>query len=105
MSTLQSFYQTQLFSKSCKIDIVKPILKKDSKTDPQNYRPTSLLPLLSTIIERTVYDQTAEFLSMKEILIRFQSGFRKNCSTNTCLGHLSDKKLPSSKKAFSLELF
>ena len=32
-----------------------------------------------------------EFLSKNKILYRFQSGFRKNYSTNTCLGHLTDK--------------
>ena len=32
-----------------------------------------------------------EFLSRNKILYRFQSGFRNNYSTNTCLGHLTDK--------------
>ena len=63
------------FPKSCKIAKVKPLFKKDSKTDPQNYRPISLLPLLSKIIERIVHDQTKEFLSRNKLLYRFQSGF------------------------------
>ena len=61
------------------------------RTDPQNYRPISLLPLLSKIIERIVHDKTEEFLSKNKLLYRFQSGFRKNYSANTCLGHLTDK--------------
>ena len=32
-----------------------------------------------------------EFLSKSKLMYRFQSGFRKNYSTNTCLGHLTDK--------------
>ena len=79
------------FPRSCKIAKVKPLFKKSSKTDPQNYRPISLLPILSKITERIIHDQTQEFLSKKKILYRFQSGFRKNYSTNTCLGHLTDK--------------
>ena len=79
------------FPRSCKIAKVKPLFKKGSKTDPQNYRPISLLPILSKITERIIHDQTQEFLSKKKILYRFQSGFRKNYSTNTCLGHLTDK--------------
>ena len=59
--------------------------------DPQNYRPISLLPLLSKIIERIVHDQIEEFLSKNKLLYRFQSGFRKKYSTSTCLGHLTDK--------------
>ena len=35
-------------------------------------------------------EQTREFLSKNKILYRFQSGFQKNYSTKTCLGHLTD---------------
>ena len=77
--------------RSCKITKVKPLFKKDSKAGPQNYRPISLLPMSSKIIERIVHYQTEEFLSKNKLLYRFQSGFRKNYSTNTCLGHFTDK--------------
>ena len=79
------------FPRSCKIAKVKPLFKKGSKTDPQNYRLISLIPLLSKFIERIVHDQTEEFLTKNKLLRRFESGFRKNYSTNTCLGHLTDK--------------
>ena len=75
------------FPRCCEIAKVKPLFKKSS----QNYRPISLLPLLSKIIEGIVHDQTEEFLSNRKPLYRFQSGFLKNYSTNTCLGHLTDK--------------
>ena len=54
------------FPRSCKIAKVKPLFKKGSKTDPQNYRPISLLPILSKIIERIVHDQTQEFNLVSE---------------------------------------
>ena len=79
------------FPRSCKIAKVKPPFKKGSNTDPQNHRPISLLPLLSKIIEGIVHDQTEEFLGKNKLLYSFQSDFRKNYSTNTCLGHLTDK--------------
>ena len=41
-----------LFPRSCKIAKVKPIFKKGSKPDTQNYRPISLLLILSKITER-----------------------------------------------------
>ena len=78
------------FPISCKIAKVKPLFKNGSNTDPQNYHTISLLPLLSKIVERIVQDQT-EFSSKNKLLYRFQSGFRKNHSTNTYLGHLTDK--------------
>ena len=34
------------FPRSCKIAKVKPLLKKGSKTDPQNYRSISLIPVI-----------------------------------------------------------
>ena len=81
------------FPDACKIAKVKPLFKKGSKTDPSNYRPISLLPLLSKVFERVVLDQTEEFLSLNKILYDYQSGFRKNHSTDTCLSFLNDKIL------------
>ena len=44
-----------LFPSNCKIAKLKPLYKKGSKTNPNNFRPISLLPLISKIIERIVY--------------------------------------------------
>ena len=74
-----------------KIAKVKPLFKKGSKTDPSNYRPISLPPLLPKVFERVVLDQTKEFLSVDKILYDYQSGFRKNHSTDICLSFLNDK--------------
>ena len=61
-----------LFPRSCKIAKVKPLFKKGSKTDPKNYRPISLIPILSKAIERVIHDQTQELLSKNKIFYRFQ---------------------------------
>ena len=81
------------FPDACKIAKVKPLFKKGSKSDPSNYRPISLLPLLSKVLERVVLSQIKEFLSFNKILYDYQSGFRKNHSTDTCLSFLNDKIL------------
>ena len=80
-----------LFPDDCKIAKLKPIYKKEAKTKPKNYRPISLLPLLSKIIERIIHNQTQEFLDKNNILYKYQSGFRKHHSTDTCLSYLTDK--------------
>ena len=82
-----------VFPDAWKIAKLKPIYKKGKKTDPSNYRPISLLPIISKVIERIVHDQTNEFLSENNILCNFQSGFRPNHSTNLCLAYLTDKML------------
>ena len=79
------------FPDACKIAKVKPLSKKGSKTDPSNYRPISLLPLLSKVFERVIFNQTEKFLSLNKVLYDYQSGFRKNHSTDTCLSFLNDK--------------
>ena len=66
-------------------------MKKGSKTDPQNYRPISLLPLVSKIIEKVIHDQTQRFLDKNDIIYRYQSGFRKFFSTDSCLSYLNNK--------------
>ena len=79
------------FPNDCKTAKIVPLYKKGSKTDPKNYRPISLLPLLSKIVEKVIHDQTQQFLTENEILYRFQSGFRPNYSTDFCLSFLNDK--------------
>ena len=80
-----------LFPDDCKIAKLKPLYKKEAKTKPKNYWPISLLPLLSKIIERIIHNQTQELLDKNNILYKYQSGFRKHHSTDTCLSYLTDK--------------
>ena len=67
------FIKLNSFPRSCEIAKVKPLFKKGSKTDPQNYRPISLLSILSKITERIIHDQTQEFLSKNKILNSYYS--------------------------------
>ena len=52
------------FPDACKLAKVKPLFKKGSKTDPKNYRPIYLLPLVSKIIEKVIHDQTQNHLTI-----------------------------------------
>ena len=67
-----------------------PFFKKGSKTDPKNYRPISLFPLLSKLIEKAIHIQTQEYLDKYDLLYKFQLGFGKKFSTDSCLVQLSD---------------
>ena len=81
------------FPHDCKLAKLKPLYKKGYKADPKNYRPISLLPIVSKIVEKILQDQTMEYFTDNKILYRYQSGFRKNHSTDTCLLYLTDKIL------------
>ena len=50
-----------LFPSDCKIAKLKPLYKRVSKTNPENFRPIPLLPLISKVIERIAYDQVDNF--------------------------------------------
>ena len=72
---------------------VRSIFKKGKKTKPKNYRPASLLPVMSKVIARIVHNQLIEHLEKYEILFDSQSAFRSKHSANTCLAHLSNQTL------------
>ena len=75
----------------CKIVKLKPLYKKGLKTDPKNYRPVSLLPFVSKVIEKVIHNHTKIFLNKNKISYKYQSGVRKSLSTNSCLTLLTDK--------------
>ena len=81
------------FPDSCKVAKLRPLYKKCSLTQPCNYRPISLLPLISKVIEKVINDQTSTFLNSKDLLYTCQSSFRKNHSADFCLSYLNNKIL------------
>ena len=54
------------FSEDCKIAKLKPISKKGSRTDPNNYRPVSFMPLVSKISEKSIQFQIEDYLNKKK---------------------------------------
>ena len=85
-------------SEGCKAANVKPLFTKGKNTEPKNYRPVSLLPVMCKVIERVVHNQLIEHLEEYEIIFDFQSGFRSKHSVNTCLAHLSNQILKDLKQ-------
>lgn len=69
------------FPRCLKIAQIKPIHKAGSQKQFNNYRPISILPVLSKVLERIIYDQLLQFLNDNNILYNQQFGFRKGHST------------------------
>ena len=66
-----------------------PLYKKGGRGEVGNYRPVSILPVVSKIFKRIMYDQLSKHLDKHNILYKYQSGFRRPYST--ALIDLSDR--------------
>ena len=69
---------------------VIPIYKAEDKRKCENYRPISILPIVSKVFEREVFNQVYRYLSENSLLSRFQSGFRPKHSTLSALIQMCD---------------
>ena len=56
------------------------LFKKNDKTEVGNYRPVSILSIISKVFERVVYCQVEAYLDQKKLLYKFQSGLRSRFS-------------------------
>ena len=73
-----------------KIAKVVPIHKKSDIHDVFNYRPISILPYFSKILERLIYNRLYDFLCTNSLLNESQYGFLKNVSTEMAVIDLHD---------------
>ena len=74
---------------------VIPIPKTKDLDDVNNYRPISLLSVLSKPLERHVHKHALEYLEKHSLLHPLQSGFRPRHSCHTALARLTDTWLSS----------
>ena len=84
---------------------VTPVHKSDSTTNPANYRPISVLPVFSKILERAVHKMVYTFLQQHNLLSVYQSGFRSLHSTSTRLTDITNTLLQGIDKGNSQAVF
>ena len=77
------------YPNNLKLADITPTYKKGAHTDKENYRPVSILPALSKVYERLLYNQMHDFIESK--LSNEQCGFRKGYSAQYCLIVLIEK--------------
>ena len=95
LSHLTFFYnlclRTGVFPDQLKIAVIVPIFKAGEKNLFTNYRPISLLPILSKILERLIHSHISFFLEEHSLFYPLQFGFRKKHSPYMPLAHIYEE--------------
>ncbi|KAJ4435031.1 hypothetical protein ANN_23604 [Periplaneta americana] len=76
---------TSTFPKIWKQAFVLPLPKVKVPTDPNDYRPISILPAISKALERIVHRQITNYMNEHKLFDEYQSGFRAGHNTSTAL--------------------
>lgn len=74
-----------------KYSIVNLLYKEGDANEPCNFRPISLLCIMSKVLEKVVSDQLCDYLETNNILSNTQHGFRKHLSTETALTKICER--------------
>ena len=76
-----SCLESGTFPLSFKIAVIKPIFKSGDRQEVSNYRPISILPFMSKILEKLIYCRLINHLDDNHIILDNQFGFQKNKAT------------------------
>ena len=81
-----------------KIARVTPVYKADDKLLVENYRPISVLPVLSKVLEKVVYTQLCAHLDQLNYIYPHQYGFRRGHNTAQVIAQVNNWVLESMDK-------
>ena len=88
-------FEQNSFPKRWKCAVIIPIPKKLIPIFTKDFRPISLLPTLSKIIEKLANVQIVNYLCTHNMLDPYQSAYRENHSTTTALLKITDDIMDS----------
>ena len=69
---------------------IVPLFKKGDKSDPKNYRPVAIVPILSKVLERVIFNQLSTYLEINNLIHPNHHAYRKNHNTTTALVQMYD---------------
>ena len=93
------------FPKSMKISKVQPLFKSGDCMLCNSYRPISLLPVLSKILEKIVHQRVVQFLNESNIIAQTQFGFCTKYLTTDAISKFVGDILNGFENYFCLSLF
>ena len=80
-----------VFPNNLKVAVITLLFKGENRDMFSNYRPISLLPIFSKVLEKILYEELLSFLENHKILNPLQFGFRRKHSTYMPLAHMYDQ--------------
>ena len=83
---------------------VNTIFQTGDEDNVNTYRPISILPTLSKIIEKWIATKLMSYLDKYQLLHKSRSGFRKNHSTESALILITDTWIKLSMKVNWLDV-
>jgi hypothetical protein len=89
---------TGIYINDWKLARVSPIYKSADRKKCENYRPISILPIISKVFEREVFTQIYKYLNENSLLSKSQSGFRQKHGTWGALIQMCDQWLSDMDK-------
>lgn len=85
---------------------VIPLYKAKSNKEKNNFRPISILPLLSKLIEKLMKNRAVQFINDSNILYNYQFGFREGRNTSDAVLHYVDECVTAlDNKSFTISVF
>ena len=101
-----SSFNEGIFPEQLKVAKVSPIFKVGNIEEIGNYRPISVLPIFSKVLERIMYNRTYQYFKENDMFFPKQFGFQVNNSTHHAILNLTDDILTSFEKGqFTLGVF
>ena len=103
---INNFSKINQFPDIWKLARISPIPKIQLQVELKDYRPVSILPILSKIYERVALEEITNFIEKKLIYHHYQSGYHKNHSNARMLAKLRDDiKKPMKASEITLAVF
>ena len=90
--------QSSTFPNIWKSGKVSALFKSGDHSVPNNYRPITIWPTVSKILEKAVHSQVCSYLEENQILTPKQFGFRPKLSIEIALAHFTDNILGNMDK-------
>lgn len=87
---INTIFKSGVFPSELKRGKIVPVFKKGDRNVLSNYRPITILPFFSKLIEKLIVARLMKYLTKFKLLTQRQFGFRPNYSTELALIELTD---------------